>query len=207
MDVQAPDDDFSDEQWLKALRESGLSSADMERAWEVLHRHYYRTLWSAVNQMLQDEALTEDVVQEAFVKAYRSFERFKGESKVGTWLYRIAMNQAYDALRKRNRRQKWLGLFPLQEDEESQPHEAVDEHTAVVEAEGRDRQELIREALEKLSPEHRAVVELRLVQGFSTEETARILKLQKGTVLSRLFYSCQKLKKHLKQSHEELGNL
>jgi RNA polymerase sigma-70 factor, ECF subfamily len=204
MDVQKEDTSFPDEQWLSAARSTGTSAQQREQAWETLHRYYYKPLWSAVNQMLQDEMLTEDVVQEAFIKAYRSFDRFKGDSKVSTWLYRIALNQCYDTLRKRSRRQKWLGLFPLQDDEESQPHEAIDERTGDLNLQDKDRKMQIKEALDKLTPEQRAVVELRLIQGFSTEETASMLKVQKGTVLSRLFYSCQKLKKHLNKSYEEL---
>jgi RNA polymerase sigma-70 factor (ECF subfamily) len=204
MDVQKEAAGFPDEQWLISVRSADPSGSQKEKAWEMLHHHYYKPLWSAVNQMLQDEMLTEDVVQEAFIKAYRSFDRFKGDSKVSTWLYRIAMNQAYDTLRKRSRRQKWLGLFPLQEDEESQPHEAVDERTGAVELQNKDRKTEIQDALAKLPPDQRAVVELRLVQGFSTEETAKILKVQKGTVLSRLFYGCQKLKKQLNHTYEEL---
>jgi RNA polymerase sigma-70 factor, ECF subfamily len=204
MDVQKETVIFSDEQWLTSARGADASSPQREEAWATLHHHFYQPLWSAVNQMLQDEALTEDVVQEAFIKAYRSFDRFKGESKVSTWLYRIALNQAYDTLRKRSRRQKWLGLFPLQTDEETQPHEAIDDRTSAMEVQNQDRKVLLEEALQKLTPDHRIVVELRLIQGLSTEETARILKVQKGTVLSRLFYSCQKLKKHLNSSYEEL---
>jgi RNA polymerase sigma-70 factor, ECF subfamily len=204
MDVQKEDTDFPDRQWLLAVRSAEVSTSQREQAWETLHRHYYKPLWSAVNQMLQDEMLTEDVVQEAFIKAYRSLDRFKGDSKVGTWLYRIAMNQCYDTLRKRSRRQKWLGLFPLQDDEESQSHEAIDGHSGDIALQSKDQQIEIQEALEKLSPDQRVVVELRLIQGFSTEETAAILKVQKGTVLSRLFYGCQKLKKLLNHTYEQL---
>lgn len=195
---------FCEDKWLLAARLKDPDSPLREQAWEALHFHYYKPLWSVVNKILQDEALTEDVVQEAFVKAYRSFDRFHGDSKVSTWLYRIAINQSYDTLRKKSRRQKWLGLFPLQEDEESQPHEAIEERTGATIAEQKDRLELIRTVLAKLSPEHRAVVELRLIQGYSTEETAHMLSVQPGTVLSRLYYSSQKLRKLLKESYEEL---
>ncbi|MDZ4788428.1 MAG: RNA polymerase sigma factor [Blastochloris sp.] len=204
MDVSKEVVIFSEPQWLLAARSLDTDGLQKERAWETLHQHYYKPLWSAVNHILQDESLTEDVVQEAFVKAFRSFDRFQGNSKVSTWLYRITINHCYDALRKRSRRQKWLGLFPLQDDEESQPHEAIDTQTGAHAAEHRDRHAIIQKALEKLSPDQRAVVELRLIQGLSTEETAQILRIQKGTVLSRLFYSCQKLKKLLQENYEEL---
>lgn len=170
----------------------------------MLHQQYYRGLWSAVYPVVRDNALAEDVVQEAFLKAYKKISRFKGDSKFGTWIYRIAMNQAYDVMRKQQRRQKRLGLFPLQQDEEQEPLEAVDEFTGADAAHAGDLRKAILAALDQLNPEQRSVVELRLIQGFSTEETAKILKCKKGTVLSRLYYSCQKLKELLGDRYEEL---
>jgi len=181
-----------------------LAMAGDQEGWAQLHKLYYQGLWNAVNQILQDEKLSEDVVQEAFLKAFRQIQRFRGDSRFSTWIYRIAINQAYDTLRKRNRRSKWLGLFPIQENEEENPIEMVVSETSATAAERSDQREMLLRALDSLPADHRAVVELRLVQGFSTEETARILKVKKGTVLSRLFYSCQKLKKLLKETYEEL---
>jgi len=195
--VQPSGDEFQEALWLEAAR---LGRDD---AWAEIHRCYYKNLWSAVNRMLQDEALTEDVVQEAFLKAYRRISHFRGQSRFGTWLYSIALNQARDTLRSLKRRQKYLGLFPVQQDEDDVPREAIDPNHAGRAAELADQGRLIRQALSTLDAEHRAVVELRLVQGFSTDETARILKCKRGTVLSRLFYSCQKLKILLQDSHEQ----
>jgi RNA polymerase sigma-70 factor (ECF subfamily) len=162
-----------------------LARAGEREGWELLHAHYYRGIWAAVNQILHDDSLSEDVVQEAFVKAHRKLNRFRGKSKFSTWLYRIAVNQAYDTVRKSGRRQKWLGLFPLQQDEEDREIEAVEHRTGADEVQNRDLKERIHLAMETLNPEQRAVVELRLIQGFSTEETARMLGCKKGTVLSR----------------------
>jgi RNA polymerase sigma-70 factor (ECF subfamily) len=199
MDVEPHNPELPESHWIALAREG------REEGWRELHRRYYSGLWSAANQMLRDEALSEDVVQEAFIKAYRQIRRFRGDSKFSTWIYRIALNQAYDALRKQQRRGKWLGLFPLQsEDEEDAPEAvAVDHHDAARAAALGDDREALAKALQSLSPEHRAVVELRLIQGFSTEETARILKCKKGTVLSRLYYSCQKLKKLLETTYND----
>jgi len=199
MNVERNNNHPSEEQWIdEAIRGS-------EEGWRELHRLHYKGLWSAVNQVLHDEALSDDVVQEAFIKAYRQIRKFRRDSKFSTWIYRIALNQAYDTLRKISRRGKWLGLFPLQtgEEEDAPEWQAVDENDASKEAAlGDDRAALAR-ALDSLGPDHRAVVELRLIQGFSTEETARILKCKKGTALSRLYYSCQKLKKILEETYKE----
>jgi RNA polymerase sigma-70 factor (ECF subfamily) len=185
-----------DQRWVS------LAMSGDPRGWEHLHRQYYGGLWGTVQQIIQDEKLAEDVVQETFLKAFRQIHRFRGDSKFSTWIYRIAVNQAYDTIRKRNRRQKWLGLFPLKQTEDEPEHEWVVTETSATEAERSDLRDALVKAMGSLSEEHRAVVDLRLVQGFSTEETARILKLKKGTVLSRLFNSCQKLKKLLRETHE-----
>ncbi|NJL19455.1 MAG: sigma-70 family RNA polymerase sigma factor [Bdellovibrionaceae bacterium] len=172
--------------------------------WEILHARHYNGLWSAVYPIVRDEHLAEDVIQEAFIKAYRQIHHFKGHSKFSTWLYRIAVNQAYDTLRKLSRRNKWLGLFPLQDEDDGPAHEAIDPHTGADDAQRADLRQIIGDALDSLNPEQRSVVELRLIQGFSTEETAKILGCKKGTVLSRLFYSCQKLKKRMGEHYGKL---
>ncbi|MEO0453437.1 MAG: sigma-70 family RNA polymerase sigma factor [Verrucomicrobiota bacterium] len=181
-----------------------LARAGKKEGWELLHAHYYRGIWAAVKQIVHDDNLAEDVVQEAFLKAFRKLHLFRGKSKFSTWLYRIACNQAYDVMRKAGRRQKWLGLFPLISDDEETEIEAVDPHTAADEAQGQDLQKRITWAIDQLNQEQRAVVELRLIQGFSTEETAKMLGCKKGTVLSRLYYSCQKLKSLLGEEYDEL---
>ncbi|MFZ5806033.1 MAG: RNA polymerase sigma factor [Verrucomicrobiota bacterium] len=183
------------------------AQAGESAGWAELHREYYPKLWSVVNQIILDASIAEDIVQESFIKAYRQIGRFRGQSKFGTWIYRIAVNQALDAVRKKNRRQRWFQILPWnQEDDENDPvQELPAPEKTMSEAERTDLRTAIARALEILTPEHRAVVELRLVQGLSTEETAQILKCKKGTVLSRLFYSCQKLQPILKQTYEELG--
>lgn len=184
-----------------ALRRAKAGHAD---GWSALHARYYRGLWAAVHSVVRDDASAEDVVQETFLKAFKQIKRFKGDSKFSTWLYRIAMNQAYDTVRSRQRQHKWLGLFPLQSEEEGLTHQAIDPRTGADAAQASDLRGEIIKALWALNPDQRTVVQLRLVQGFTTEETAAILKCKKGTVLSRLYYGCQKLKELLGDRYAEL---
>ncbi len=201
-----PDNNKTNEaEWVDLARKGS------EKGWEELHRMYYPGLWGTVNQMVRDEALAEDIVQEAFIKAYKKIRRFRREAKFGTWIYRIAVNQAYDTIRKQGRRSRWIGLFPTrqeyQEDGEAPELEPVDNRTAGDQAALTDDRQAIEAAMASLSPDHRAVVDLRLIQGFSTEETAKILGCRRGTVLSRLFYSCQKLKKILEPTYRDQKHL
>ncbi|MEM9445458.1 MAG: sigma-70 family RNA polymerase sigma factor [Verrucomicrobiota bacterium] len=198
IDVKKNDDAFDEEHWLNLARKGE------ESGWAELHKHYYHKLWRTVNQIVKDEKVAEDLVQESFMKAYRTLNKFRGQSTFSTWIYRISVNQALDYLRKHNRRRKYLGLFPVKEDEDSLEHELVDTHTGFDAATGGETMQTIKKAFEQLPEDQRTVVELRLVQGFSTEETAKIIGCARGTVLSRLYYACQKLKKVLKGVRDEL---
>ena len=87
-----------------------LRSGD-EAAWRDLHRDHYPRLWSSVQRILNNPASADDVVQETFIKAHRDIHRFNGQSQLGTWLYRIAINQALDTVRKKARTDRWLSFL------------------------------------------------------------------------------------------------
>ena len=176
-----------------------------EAAWGQLHRDHYAKLWSSVQRILNNPTLADDVVQEAFIKAHRDIKRFEGQSQLGTWLYRIAVNQSLDTIRKRQRTERWLSFLAPVSDDENQP--VVPEgHVAPMVSAGLENAELrdtIFEAMGELSVEHRAVVQLRLIDEMSLEETAQLLRCKPGTVNSRLHYACE----HLRRKLTKLKNL
>jgi len=178
---------------------ASLRRGDQE-AWAQLHKLHYPRVWNSVNRMLNNPSLTDDVVQEAFLKAYRTIKRFKGNSKIGTWLYRIAINQGLDVVRKKKRREKWVSfLNPLndREDEPSVPDQPV-EADASLGLEHADLRKMIVGAMDELSEDHRTVVQLRLIDEMSLAETAKALGIKQGTVNSRLHYACEHLRRKLK---------
>jgi RNA polymerase sigma-70 factor (ECF subfamily) len=170
-----------------------------ETAWGELHRDHYPRLWSSVQRILNNPTMADDVVQEAFIKAHRDIGRFEGHSQLGTWLYRIAINQALDTIRKKQRTDRWLSFLSPLADEENRP--AMPEgHVAAEASKGLQNAELretIFSAMSELSVEHRAVVQLRLVDEMSLEETAQLLRCRPGTVNSRLHYACEHLRRKL----------
>lgn len=175
-----------------------LRSGD-ESAWGELHREHYARLWSSVQRILNNPTLSDDVVQEAFIKAHRDIKHFEGNSQLGTWLYRIAVNQALDTIRKKQRTERWLSfLSPISENENqpSMPEGHVDS-AASTGLENLELRDTIFEAMGELSAEHRAVVQLRLVDEMSLEETAQLLRCKPGTVNSRLHYACEHLRRKL----------
>ncbi len=131
----------------------------------------------------------EDVLQEAYLRAFRALPRFRGDSGVGTWLYRIVYNAALDELR-RSRRRFELSLRQLEFESEAVPDPAE-----VVPA-----QRAIAHALMRLSPEDRAVVVLVDGQGFRYDEAARVLGVPPGTVASRLNRARSALRRALRDA-------
>ena len=131
----------------------------------------------------------EDVLQEAYLRAFRALPRFRGDSGVGTWLYRIVYNAALDELRSSRRRFE-LSLRQLEFESEAVPDPAE-----VVPA-----QRAIAHALMRLSPEDRAVVVLVDGQGLRYDEAARVLGVPPGTVASRLNRARSALRRGLRDA-------
>jgi RNA polymerase sigma-70 factor (ECF subfamily) len=157
-------------------------------AFRRLVERYENQVAATVVGMLGPGPEADDVGQETFIRFYEAMDQFRGEASLGTYLTRIAINQSLKALRKRKR---WYNRFFSRDDEETFVDEpALDGEEAVAENE---RSELVHEALQELSEHHRSVVVLRLLQGYSTKETAELLDVPEGTVMSRLYRATDRL--------------
>lgn len=147
-------------------------------------------LYNVVLRMVgnPDDAL--DIVQEAFLKAYRSLDRFKGESGVYTWLYRIAVNTALSFRRsaavQMSRSSVSLDDNPRGDDPDSKREVPDSTYDGSAGAQRSETQEHITRAITELEPELRTVVVLRDIEDLSYEEIAEILEVPRGTVKSRL---------------------
>ena len=145
---------------------------------------HQRRVQSTVFSMLGDTPEVDDVTQEVFIRFFKSMEQFKGTSKLSTYLTRIAINLSLNELKRRKNRWRVLPLIARKEGEESQEEIEV-EDKSILSNQFDDRQ-AINAALKELSPSFRAVVVLRLIEGFSVKETAELLNLPQGTIASRL---------------------
>jgi RNA polymerase sigma factor (sigma-70 family) len=141
-----------------------------------------------------------DLAQEAFVKAFRCLNSFKGDSSFFTWVYRIAVNKTINFLKQRKNRTH-LSLNDLDFNAEHDPDliSLVSDKTPRREVNLSELQANLNAALLKLSDVHRLVVTLHDVQGLSHEEIGRIMDCNTGTVRSRLFYARQQLQAHLSE--------
>ncbi len=152
-----------------------------QAAFRILVERYEPVVSATVIGITGPGADAEDVAQQTFIRFYAAIGSFRGESSLRTYLTRIAINLSINALRRRRRlwfRHATDGERGL-EIPSSGPDPARD-------LERREIRDAVRAALGRLGPKQRAVVTLRLIDGFSTRETAEILGVPEGTVLSRL---------------------
>ena len=147
----------------------------------------------------RDDAM--DLVQEAFLKAYRNLQRFQGSSSFYTWLYRIVVNVCIDHIRKTGKRvivdyDDQIGREGGVEGEERiRPSTLGFDPSKVY-----GRQELLEQigrALDSLSPIHKEAIILREIQGLSYQEMADVMNVSKGTVMSRLHHARKNLQEKL----------
>jgi RNA polymerase sigma-70 factor (ECF subfamily) len=179
------EDDASDRELIERVR------AGEERAFRLLVERYEPAVASVVTAMLGRGEEAEDVGQETFIRFYRSIDRFRGEAALGTYLTRIAINLSLNALKRRNR---LAARFLSRDEARALPERATE---GGEEIERRESERLVRRAIGRLDPKHRAVVVLRMIEGYSTRETAAILDVREGTVLSRLSRAMRKLEADL----------
>jgi RNA polymerase sigma-70 factor (ECF subfamily) len=164
-------------------------------AFKALVIKYESQVAATIIGMLGQCSEAEDVGQETFMRFYKSLQRFKGESSVGTYLIRIAINLSINELKRRQRRNRFFHISSEPGIEmESLPAEHSSSNPT---PEQEEKKTFVHQALQKLEPRFRSVIVLRLIDGYSTKETAQILKLPTGTVLSRLARAQMKLKKIL----------
>ncbi|HKQ13538.1 MAG TPA: RNA polymerase sigma factor RpoE [Steroidobacteraceae bacterium] len=184
--------DDSDQQLVERVQ------AGDKAAFDLLVRKYQHRVLKLVSRFVSDAAEAEDVAQEAFLKAYRALASFRGDSAFYTWLYRIAINTAKNALVSNRRR-------PVDFDLDLQDPEQYDRHARLKEGdtpEGvlltEEIRSVVEKAMEQLPEDLRTAIVLRELEGLSYEEIAEAMDCPVGTVRSRIFRAREAIDKKLK---------
>ena len=181
--------DFQEQKWIDSARKGD------QDAFAELVRLYEKKVFALTARMCKNPEDAAEAAQEAFLAAWQGLPNFRGDAAFSTWLYRLASNACIDLLRREGRHQSAAG--PSFNDEETGLEET---DTAPTPAETLERKELrqqIELGLQSLSTEHRQVLILREIHQLSYDEISQILKLDTGTVKSRISRGRRQLRNFL----------
>jgi len=176
------------------------------QAFNELVTKYRSKVYAMIYNMVHNEQDAWDLAQDGFLKAWKSIGRFRGQSVFYTWLYRIMMNVTIDWVRKKQiagdaEFDEELGIKGVEAGASTVPYADPLPFKKMEREEIRKR---IDDAVEKLSPEHRAVILMREMDGMQYEDIAEALDCSVGTVMSRLFYARKKLQGMLRDIYENI---
>ncbi|HEY1811311.1 MAG TPA: sigma-70 family RNA polymerase sigma factor [Kofleriaceae bacterium] len=157
-------------------------------AHDELYHRFRRQVAGNLYRVLGDRTDLDDLVQEVFVIAFRGLDRFRGDAKLSTWLYRICVNVALGRIRTRKRRPTAIGVTDL---DQTSPDPSLVERPETPERslERRRDQERVYAALELLAPKKRMVLYLHEIEGLDLKEIAYLVDSNPVTVRTRLFYA------------------
>jgi len=177
-------------------------------SFEELVRLYQNRVYALCVQLAGNHYDAQDLAQEAFIRAYRSLGGFRNEADFGTWMHRIAVNIWLNTRRKNNARQAILYLDePYQDGDggEVRREIAAEDGDPLQLLEEKEYRGLVRAALGELSEEHRAVLVLREIEGYSYEEVSQMLGCSLGTVKSRLSRAREAMRRRITDLAREAG--
>ncbi len=155
-------------------------------AYEAIVKRYESSVANIIYGILGSVSNADDLGQEVFIRAYRGLGQFRFRAQFKTYLTRITINVCKDALRKNE-----VKTVPIQE------QVLISDQLVIDGQEERELKEVVQQALLRLDRDQRMVVVLRILEGYSTRETAGLLKVPQGTVLSRLSRGLERLRKIL----------
>ena len=177
-----------------------------QQAFGELVNQYERKIYRLAMNITRNEEDAEDVLQEAFLKAYEHLDRFKGDSKFYTWIVRIAVNEALMKLRRRKGDRTVPLDEPLDTGEETMAREiAIWEDNPEQQYSKEEIQKILSDAVDSLKPDFRTVFTLRDIEEMSTEETAEVLGISVPAVKSRLLRARLALREKLTRQFKRKG--
>jgi len=162
-------------------------------AFAVLVDRYKDLVYTLAIRMVKNKEEAEEVSQDTFIKAYKSLNRFKGDSKFSTWIYRVAYNTCLDRLKKNKRQQQTVTI------DEYTEHQVKTIDNALDRIETQEKQQAIKDCLELLPSEDSFLLTLYYFEELSLDEISKIVGLKPNNVKVKIFRSRKKLATILKE--------
>lgn len=183
---------MADEQLLELM----LDPQRREYGFRLLLKQYQERLYRHLARMLGSHADADDVLQNSLVKIYRNIERFRGQSQLYTWMYRIATNEALTFLEQRKRQATGLAVYS----EEGALY--LDQLRADQPVDGQAAQRLLEKAVEQLPPRQRTVFCLRYYEEMNYQEMSDVLATSQGSLKASYHHAVRKVEDFLRQHSE-----
>ena len=171
--------------------------AGNKKAFDILVIKYQQRILSVVNGFVHDPTEAQDVMQEAFIKAYRAIKNFRGESAFYTWLYRIAINTAKNHLTAKSRRPPASDII-IDDAQTSDVSELKEIETPENRLISDELAKVIARTISTLPNETAVAIKLREFEGMSYEEIAQVMSCPIGTVRSRIFRAREMIDKQIR---------
>ena len=165
-----------------------------EKGLRVLMDTYQSRLYWHIRRMIVDHDLAQDVLQDTFIKVYQNFHQFKQESKLYTWLYRIATNEALQQLNKLKR---------MNRTDEDPEYHLVNMVADNISAEADEIQVLLQKAIQTLPEKQKLVFMMRYYDELPYEEISNIVDMSVGTLKTNYHYAKQKIETYIKENYQE----
>jgi len=185
LDARAQDQQLTDEQVVERVLAGDTS------LFEVIMRRYNQRLYRAARAITRSDSEAEDVLQDAYVRAFQHLRQYRGESAFGAWLTRIAVNEAIARLRASKK------FEPFEDAEGEVVHMSSQDRNPEQSAADSETRALLEQAVERLPDNYRVVYMLREVEELSTAETAEVLEASEENVKVRLHRARALLRKQL----------
>ncbi len=174
-------------------------------AFEELFNLYKDRVFNTSLGYMQNKEDAEEVTQDVFVEVYRSIDKFKGKSGIGTWIYRIAVNKSLDMIKHRKRKKRFAFFTSLFDSESGELiHQQVEFNHPGVEAESKERTKYLFEAINRLPEDQRTAFILTEIEGLSHSEAGKIMNRTAKAIESLLRRAKERLKIILSDIYDEL---
>ena len=173
-----------------------------ESAFRTLVETYQHQVYNTCLGLLQNEEDAEETAQDVFIEVHRSVKRFRGESKISTWIYRIATTKSLELIRKHKRKKRFAFLQSLSGDHNDDHKVATFNHPGVL-LENKENALTLFAAIEELPESQKVAFTLHKVEGLPYQEIADVLNTSISSVESLMFRARKNLQKKLKTYYQE----